>query len=103
VDLCAQDKSKIGELVKKLTSESKLRQDSEQRFNQEKQSFDQKLKEMEARSLQFEAEREAMKQKLDKSLAILKDMKQSHAALATSKTTQAEELLALRQELVQAR
>lgn len=33
VDLCAQDKSKIGELVKKLTSETRLRQDSEQRFD----------------------------------------------------------------------
>ena len=43
-DLCAADKSKIGELVKKLASETRLRQDSENRFKEEKSEVEQRLK-----------------------------------------------------------
>ena len=46
-DLCPEDKSKIGELVKKLASETKLRQESESRFSKEKQSVEDKLRDME--------------------------------------------------------
>ncbi len=46
-DLCPADKSKIGELVKKLASETKLRQDSESRFASEKMTIENKLREME--------------------------------------------------------
>jgi hypothetical protein len=56
--LCPADKSRIGELVKKLASETKLRQDSESRYTTEKQSIEAKLKEMEQRALEFERDRE---------------------------------------------
>ena len=39
-DLCPEDKSKIGELVKKLASETKMRQDSVSRFEKEKSEFE---------------------------------------------------------------
>jgi hypothetical protein len=45
--LCPEDKSKIGELVKKLASETKLRQESENRFKSEKQSIESKLQQLE--------------------------------------------------------
>jgi hypothetical protein len=42
--LCPEDKSKIGELVKKLASESKQRQESESRFTKEKMQVEEKLR-----------------------------------------------------------
>jgi hypothetical protein len=48
--LCPEDKSKIGELVKKLASETKLRQESESRFSKEKSLVEDKLREMEQRT-----------------------------------------------------
>ena len=69
--------------VKKLASETKLRQDSEQRFTQDRQQIEQKLRQMEQDSLKFEQEREQMRKKLDKSLNLLDSLKQSHHALAS--------------------
>jgi len=63
-DLCPEDKSKIGELVKKLASESHQRQQSESRYEEEKQSMAARLKELEARTAEFAAERETMADKL---------------------------------------
>jgi len=60
-DLCAEDKSKIGELVKKLASETRLRQDSENRLTLERQSAEQKLQEMENKTKRYEQEREEMR------------------------------------------
>jgi len=45
-DLCPEDKSKIGELVKKLARESKMRQESETRFESEKSDFELRLKQL---------------------------------------------------------
>ena len=45
-DLCPEDKSKIGELVKKLASETKLREDSVSRFDREKMEFEGRFNQM---------------------------------------------------------
>lgn len=45
-DLCPEDKSKIGELVKKLASETKLRSDSVSRYEKEKQDFEGRFNQM---------------------------------------------------------
>ena len=42
-DLCPDDKSKIGELVKKLASETKARQESQTRLESEKDDFEHRL------------------------------------------------------------
>jgi predicted nuclease with TOPRIM domain len=52
-DLCAEDKSKIGELVKKLASESKAREDSVSRFEKEKTEFEERIKRMQAEAASF--------------------------------------------------
>lgn len=63
-DLCAEDKSKIGELVKKLASESRQRQQSESRYEDEKQAMERRLKELELKTQEYENEREGMTEKL---------------------------------------
>ena len=45
-DLCPEDKSKIGELVKKLASETKMREDSVSRFEKEKMEFEGRFNQM---------------------------------------------------------
>jgi len=51
--LCPEDKSKIGELVKKLASEGKKRQESESRYEKEKQDFESRLKQLQAQAESF--------------------------------------------------
>ena len=63
-DLCAEDKSKVGELVKKLASESRQRQQSESRYEDEKQAMERRLKELELKTQEYENEREGMTEKL---------------------------------------
>lgn len=45
-DLCPEDKSKIGELVKKLASETKKREESETRFDQQRNDMESRLKQL---------------------------------------------------------
>ena len=58
---------------------------------------------MESQSLQFEQERAEMRQKLDKSLNLLTNLKQSQDMIQKDKEIQAEELVAVRQELLKAK
>ena len=58
---------------------------------------------MESQSLQFEQERAEMRQKLDKSLNLLTNLKQSQDMIQKDKEIQAEELVAVRQQLLKAK
>ena len=45
-DLCAEDKAKIGELVKKLANEKQEKEDFQKRLEEEKRAFEEKLSRM---------------------------------------------------------
>ena len=59
-DLCPEDKSKIGELVKKLASETKKREESESRFSKEQKEFESRLKQLQDQAQSFQQERDRM-------------------------------------------
>ena len=59
-DLCPEDKSKIGELVKKLASESKAREESQTRLDKEKDAFEQRLQKLQAQAESYQQERDRM-------------------------------------------
>lgn len=59
-DLCPEDKSKIGELVKKLAGETKKREESEKRFSTEKEDFESRLRLLQAQAQTFQQERDRM-------------------------------------------
>lgn len=73
-DLCPQDKAKIGELMKRLASETKEKLELKKQAEEER-------KRSEARDLHMSREREQMAKKFQSSLRILKELKQSHSSL----------------------
>ena len=52
-DLCPEDKSKIGDLVKKLAGETKKREESEKRFTTEKDDFESRLRLLQAQAKSY--------------------------------------------------
>jgi len=58
-------------LVKKLATETKARQDSEQRFLTEKQKIEDELRQLENQTKAYEEEREMTNKKLQRSMGLL--------------------------------
>ena len=73
-----EDKAKIGELVKKLASETKLKLEFQKKLDEEKRQMEQRIKDMEEQNRAFQAERESMASKFEQSLKMLQDLKKSH-------------------------
>lgn len=64
---------------------------------------EEKLRLMEQRTQLYEDERSQLRQKLDKSLNFLSNLKEEQSSLAQDKLMQADELMRVRQELLAAK
>lgn len=102
-DLCPEDKSKIGDLVKKLASETKQRQESETRFSSEKNNFEERLKQLQLQAEIYQKERDRMEAKLRQGMGLLKDLKTSQSQIEQERMSQENELLSVRDELIETR
>jgi len=98
-ELCAEDKAKIGELVKKLALESKQKQEFAQRYEQEKAEMARRLQQLEEQSVLYEDERDQMRDKFSQSLQMLRQLKDEQLRVERDQARREEELQKVKEEL----
>jgi hypothetical protein len=74
-DLCPEDKARIGELVKRLALEKSQREETESRFEHEKEFKEKQLKRLAKENERIRAETREIQAKYEKSLEILETYK----------------------------
>jgi len=91
-DLCPADKAKIGELVKKLATETQQKQAFQSKFEEEKREMEARINELSQKTSAYESERESLASKFQQSLKMLQDLKHSHDTLTQSNAKKEQEL-----------
>jgi hypothetical protein len=91
-DLCPEDKAKIGELVKKLATETKQKLEQQNKHEEERKQMERRIHELTLKQSQFEQERENMASKFQQSLQMLQELKHSHETLTQSNASKDREM-----------